>query len=349
MILTSGEIYFIGEVDVASGKQTDYVKIGIVRDGGNGERTTFDRLLEHQTGNPRRLEVIHVLKTDAVEAIETSLHHMFSPFRVYGEWLKVDGALLEEIKEKAFQLSQEMKHLRELFASAEDLKNIESIGEKIPPDVESLYWFEKYTDSSIKVDHCNSAIERYKRFRIEQISAGQNVEDFINVQRRSGKTKFDSKAFKEKYPEIYEQFVIRKPKIRGSFRPTASDKSTKTLMEVDLQAHRVIEDLLSKIESPGNMHNAAEIHDAFLSVKSQLAFAEWETNVSLVQLRILCGTNDGIDGICSWKRTAYVDEKLDEKSLKDTYPDLVIEFTTMTEETTAYILENKVAQRTLEN
>ena len=49
----AGEIYFIGEVDLKSKSHSNYYKIGIVRE--SDERTTVNRLAEHQTGNPRRL------------------------------------------------------------------------------------------------------------------------------------------------------------------------------------------------------------------------------------------------------------------------------------------------------
>ena len=53
MNLTPGQLYFINEQDIKTGERSNYYKIGIVRE--SFERDSKDRLLEHQTGNPRKL------------------------------------------------------------------------------------------------------------------------------------------------------------------------------------------------------------------------------------------------------------------------------------------------------
>ena len=67
MKLIAGEIYFIGEKDLKTGLDTKYFKIGIVREGAKGPRTSEERLLEHQTGNPRRLYLRDIVKTLIIE------------------------------------------------------------------------------------------------------------------------------------------------------------------------------------------------------------------------------------------------------------------------------------------
>jgi len=86
MKLTAGEIYFVRERDIKSGEVTPYVKIGIVREGAKGPRTSEERLLEHQTGNPRNLFLHEVINTPAVEEIETRLHRTYAEQAVSGEW-----------------------------------------------------------------------------------------------------------------------------------------------------------------------------------------------------------------------------------------------------------------------
>ncbi len=62
--LTPGEIYFIREQDVLTKEISDYVKVGLVREGE--DRDSDERASEHQTGNPRELSVYKVVKTAAV-------------------------------------------------------------------------------------------------------------------------------------------------------------------------------------------------------------------------------------------------------------------------------------------
>ena len=54
MSQAAGEIYFIGEKDLRTKELTQYFKVGIVRENPeNADRESTQRLLEHQTGNPR--------------------------------------------------------------------------------------------------------------------------------------------------------------------------------------------------------------------------------------------------------------------------------------------------------
>ena len=76
MIFTPGQLYFINEQDTQTGVRSNYYKIGIVRDAD--DRDSKNRLLEHQTGNPRELCIVETLNMPAVEAVETNLHYPIS-------------------------------------------------------------------------------------------------------------------------------------------------------------------------------------------------------------------------------------------------------------------------------
>jgi hypothetical protein len=85
MATAAGEIYFIGEKDLRSKEITPYFKVGIVRENlDNADRDSTQRLLEHQTGNPRELYIESVVKTELVELVETLLHKKFAPLGVRG-------------------------------------------------------------------------------------------------------------------------------------------------------------------------------------------------------------------------------------------------------------------------
>ena len=105
MKLTPGEIYFVRERDVKSGEISPYVKIGIVREGAKGPRTSEERLLEHQTGNPRELFLHEVIATPAVEEIETRLHRAFAEHGVSGECRHV--ASLGKINQRSYTESNQ--------------------------------------------------------------------------------------------------------------------------------------------------------------------------------------------------------------------------------------------------
>lgn len=347
MKLTSGEIYFIGEYDLKSGERTEYVKVGIVRHGGKEERSSLDRLLEHQTGNPRRLEIIHTITTNAVEGIETNLHHSFSMHRVYGEWLKLDNALIEQVKLRAEELRDQMESLLPLFEKAEALKKTPSNEEKISSDGVSDHWYHLYQKAKVKKDACEEAIDAYKSLRIKEKEEGKAVDEFIGVQVRAGRRYFDEKAFKEANPDIYSKFVSietsKEPK--GSFRLSKPKDLELDLLDIDPGLKKLLDQFIEEIEKPAGFRKESELHNLFLHVNSALAFAEWEQDVATVQIKVLCGTSEGINGICTWKRAFTTTETFDDKALKDQYPDLVAKFMRETESTKAYSLETKSAYK----
>ncbi len=56
-----GEVYFVSETDRLTKEVSSYVKIGLVRERDG--RSSAERLDEHQTGNPRKLGLLEVVKT----------------------------------------------------------------------------------------------------------------------------------------------------------------------------------------------------------------------------------------------------------------------------------------------
>ena len=66
----SGTIYVIGEKEDESNSHTLFYKCGIVRDGTG--RDSHIRLLEHQTGNPRKLVVVETISAPFVEYVGTN-------------------------------------------------------------------------------------------------------------------------------------------------------------------------------------------------------------------------------------------------------------------------------------
>ena len=86
MSIKPGEIYFVREVANDSASFTPFVKIGLV----TAPKVCAERLLELQTGNPRKLTIPEgfCISTDAVSMVEAQLHRRLSNFRIGGEWFK---------------------------------------------------------------------------------------------------------------------------------------------------------------------------------------------------------------------------------------------------------------------
>ena len=107
MNLNPGTLYFINEKDIKTGDRLNYYKIGIVKE--SSKQDSEKRLLQHQTGNPRKLCIVEKLEMPAVEAVETNLHYLFARNRVMGEWMSFTDVELQKAISKAKELSDGMK------------------------------------------------------------------------------------------------------------------------------------------------------------------------------------------------------------------------------------------------
>jgi hypothetical protein len=345
MKLTSGEIYFIGEIDLKTGERTEYVKLGIVRDGGKDRRDSIDRLMEHQTGNPRRLELLHTIRTNAVEGIETNLHLSFARHRVYGEWLRLGAQLLPKVISRAEELCEQIEGYKSIFEEAEELGDKISRREKMNPDSNAEYWFHRYHDFKVQISACQQVIEQYKEIRIKQRRAGASVEAYLDARVRSGHIYFDELAFKRDYPDLFTQYSkkTRSEIPKGSFRVNNRKDNFKALSELNPQLQTSIEEFKKDLAKLEQGQVEGEVHNKFLDLTSYQAHAKWELDLSVINLKVVCGTFDGISGICSWKRAFSEFQVLDIARLATDSPEIHGRYLRKSEKKQVYSLEKMSA------
>ena len=85
--MPAGDIYLIRDLDLRTGVEIDYLKIGLTK-----PNDTDARIAKHQTGNPRLITKKWSGVVPNKSAIETHLHHYFSSDRLRGEWFWIDDA-----------------------------------------------------------------------------------------------------------------------------------------------------------------------------------------------------------------------------------------------------------------
>ena len=113
MNLSAGDLYFIGERDLLTGLETTYFKIGRVKESRDGDAES--RLGEHQTGNPRALSLLKVVKAPAISDLEAMVHNQFATARVRGEWFELTADQLDAAIKVAEQRAQEQfDHVAEI-------------------------------------------------------------------------------------------------------------------------------------------------------------------------------------------------------------------------------------------
>lgn len=315
MELKSGQLYFINEQDVRTGEKSNYYKIGIVRDSEN--RDSLNRLLEHQTGNPRKLSVVERLEMPAVEYVETNLHYLFARKRVLGEWLELDHDELEKVIEKAQELKAQIEELLPDFENSKVLSKTLSNGITIPKDVESLGFYETLLEAREVSKRCDFLKAEYQKYLEAAWSNGVEV-PVLQKQKRGPKKVFNEDLFKKSYPEIYQAYLQKDSK--GSFRlvPAKKDWVSKAdlIMPDQLRLLEEFEELLKT--SNYSLDFVFNIHDPYLGVLEIKKFVEFQETIAGTKLRVLTGSNAGIEEICKWERVEVL--TLNKAELKANHP-----------------------------
>jgi len=345
-VKAAGEIYFIGEKDLRTKEITPYFKVGIVRENpDNADRDSTQRLLEHQTGNPRELYIESVVKTELVELVETLLHKKFAPLGVRGEWMLLSATELAQVKAAAAEFAKEAAEITASIIQADKLAKTLSDDVIIPATDELLALNEIYLQSNAKLKACEEMFDQIKEIladALEDEDEEEEVDAFVQVQERKGKSIFDEAAFKSKYAEIYSKFTITKSTVKGTASFAGAKGFKKEFAEFDPTFGKVVESFVPLIEKIKAQKATKEtLHGFSLELRRFNAEALWEKMKAENSIKVACGTHAGIEGVFKWARTEKVTESLDKKALKEVHPDLVAEFTTQGEAVKAVIVDPK--------
>ena len=343
MILTPGQLYFINEQDIKTGTLSSYYKIGIVRDADG--RDSKNRLLEHQTGNPRKLCIVETLSMPAVEAVETNLHYLFARNRVMGEWMHFTDSELQAAITKAKGLAAEMIANIEDYSIADVLKKTISNGSKLQATEEAEDWYVQIQDHKEVLEACDAVLEQYDEYLIQAIEKGIDVSGRASFQTRAGARRFDEEMFAIKYPELFKKFSSSTKSIKGSFRVKPAKEWIPDLGVIDQEQVELIVDLGELLTNADHsLETGFALHEKHLGVLEIRKYAEWQIDIANLKLRVMTGTFEGIDDICTWKREEKETITLDKMALHTQYPDAYNDCIVQGTETTALIVEPKIAQ-----
>ena len=343
MILTPGQLYFINEQDVQTGTRSSYYKIGIVRDAAG--RDSKNRLLEHQTGNPRKLCIVEALPMPAVEAIETNLHYLFARNRVMGEWMHFSDSELQNAIKKAKELAAEMEENIEDYKFAEILKNTKSNGSKLAATEEAEEWYGTIQDLKEVLEACDDALAQYDDYLYEAIERGIDVSGRAKVQTRAGAKKFDEALFASTYPELYKKYSTSIFPVRGSFRVKPAKDWNPDISAINQeQVELLVEFKDQLLNADHSMDTGFALHEKHLGVLEIKKYVEWKIDIANVKLRVMTGDAEGIEGICTWKREEKEVVTFDRTKLQAEHPEEYNACVVQGAETTALIVEPKVAQ-----
>jgi len=344
MNLTPGHLYFINEKDIVSGKNTDFYKIGIVRQ--SDERDSKNRLLEHQTGNPRKLIIVESFSMPAVEAVETNLHYLFARNRVMGEWMKFTKAELAGAIKKAKELKKTVKKQLPNFEIADALKNRVSNGVMLPKDSKTIALHCDASRYQAIESHCNTLISNYKNYLNQAIEKGVDVSAQASTQSRKGSRRFNIKLFSTNYPELFEKYSKKTKYIKQSFL-FKNKLDFQDLSEIyDSEQLKLVDEFMTLLKKPKfDLETGFALHEKHLGILEILKYVEWHHEIIITSLKVLLGENEGIEGICTWKRERNEKIELDTEALKVKFPEIYADCVTESKPTEVLIVKPKMAEK----
>jgi hypothetical protein len=332
---TPGEIYFITEEDLLTHDVSSYVKVGLVRE--NEGRSSEERLLEHQTGNPRKLSIYKKISTPAVSAIEGVLHGLFAANRVSGEWFDFDGATLERCVQEAEKLKLEAEANIEIIAEAARLKDVPSTDEIKKPTKLIQDFFSEYTEATACLSECKSQDKAIRELFILAETGAEDVGHLIEKQERKGRTILNKELLESTHPDIYSKYISSEVSISGRVSFVKVDVLEISMRLLGDGADDFMQDLRSVIELvAAGTAPVDHLQDYSLRLAEFTTAAEWHQEIALANIKAFCGTASEIEGILKWARVKNSKEVFNEKLFKEEQPELYAKFSSTGDDVVAH-------------
>jgi hypothetical protein len=186
----------------------------------------------------------------------------------------------------------------------------------------------------------------YKAQMKEAAASGEDVSenaDVLDVARE----KLNEENFNLKYPDLYRQFITEQISVAGRF--TIEKQKDLDLMDDPMIAEftAIADQMIDLLGSSDPLSNSGQqIHSIHLELLTANKQAEIDKQIAEAHLKVMCGTADGIEGVCSWKRAEKAKQVLDQKALKAAYPSEFGEFSEKV--TTTRIIPKKTSRLAVE-
>ena len=268
MKITPGELYFVGEEDLNDGTLTPLVKIGIVRQ--NQDRTSEERVGEHQTGNPRRLRVLRVFPSPVVERVETLLLTEFAPRRIGGEWFYLPGAELDAAIEIAKTRVDEATANAPALMAAHELERTESNGQVLTPGTEATEMHHRLLSVREQLAVTKKAEKQLEEALLETQHAIPDGPRYVTEQVRAPSSYFDKAAFEATHPRIAARFISEETRLKKRFTATPIKGHVPDLTADNPELSSRLGDVETAINEG---HEASVLHGQFLELLTQIGRA----------------------------------------------------------------------------
>jgi hypothetical protein len=325
---TPGTLYFITEQDPFGDASGSYVKIGLVRENDTG-RCSLDRLLEHQTGNPRLLVVAEALTTTAsVSELERSVHQQLARHRVSGEWFRAGGDGIRPFVDVAEAIRSELEQLHNKTSQLETFAATEDSGEELVPDSEAK---DLHHELVGVVRTIKEGKQQLSRIALELQAFGGNegsdIEGICAHHFTKAGSRFDSTGFAKAHPALFEELASTRIQPRFNLRqaPKLAPPDKIASLEQLCAAQTIAGPQPLKL---ARSSQAEALHAEWIEAHSELQPLKQKEDRLEAQLKLICGHAAALKGICSWKRTTI--RTISQKDLLPNHLELVDTYTVAT-------------------
>jgi len=306
----AGEIYFIAEEPSVSAPPVR-VKIGLVRESKEN-RDSRDRLLDHQTGNPRNLVLLEAIKTARVSQIENSLHQRYASQRGIGEWFELTKPELTLAIAECHELAEQQSVHLPVIRKAESLKFAERNGIVVAASGESTEWHQKHQVAKASESVFSKLKTEYKEKIVSAHEAGADISRYAAV--AQARLTLNSWLL-EHHRDAHEACK------RSSQSEPFTPKSATFDAALNQSEKELAEEFRARLEEWTLETGFEELHRVYLETRRPSSIWKEEKDLALAYLKVSCGQNQEIDGICSWQtRTS---NKFSAEIAEEKYPDLV--------------------------
>jgi hypothetical protein len=321
---TDGSIYFLRDVDYLTGEVGKYVKVGLVRK----DKSTEQRIKEHQTGNPRGIKDVHTMTgVPFVEKLETQLHYRFIEKWIAGEWMDLNDEELKEVIKEGERLREEQEIFRNELMNADNLAKDTSNGSSIPFSDELLDLKDKYITLHERSERISGELKLIRSQLLSFLGDAGSIPGVISVSLTAAGSSFDVKRFETEHPDLFSQYkVFKQGTVSGSFSVIGKQMFKKIAPEMDEQ----IKCLPKENFTGNNLEKVIPLTDEIkkrhvkhLKLLKDQKMLEWEMDLIECQLKMAIGDHDEIADVCKWKRVKREDkEEFDEAGFKSDLPDV---------------------------
>jgi hypothetical protein len=322
----SGEIYFIREIDYHTSQKTPYVKIGLVR--YSDKRDSWGRLYEHQTANPRKLDLnpAHILSTQAVDLVEARLHKAFAQDRISGEWFefKSDSALEEAVK-KAKALVQDVDAFLPKLQEADELKWKASNKVMLSTTDEYSELAQQLVVAKRQIEICKELEAKIGQLLVTAKSEGRDVSKYSEVKVKPFVPSFRDEDFQSEHPDLWDKYQAMEKSWYQRFSPKLKLDSDAELGQEFNETNQKLSEIIESVSSSKNLWLLV---DPTLELTNLRGLADWSQTVSQTSLKLAIGEHEGIEGLCTWTRKETTPMKFDSKTFEAENPELYREFLT---------------------